>query len=40
MYASNPNYKTRFHEFNHVYQSKFDDCFGWITVETEYTFGG
>lgn len=40
MYASNPNYGTRFDEFDNEYQDKFDGYFGSITVETEYTLDG
>jgi beta-lactamase superfamily II metal-dependent hydrolase len=40
MYASSPNYGTRFDEFDNEYQDNFDGYFGSITVETEYTLGG
>lgn len=40
MYASNPNYGTRFSEFDDEYQDQFDGYFGSITVETEYTLDG
>lgn len=37
MYASNPNYGTRFDEFDNEYQEAFDGYFGSVTVETDYT---